>query len=525
MQGKAPKTLISIVHVTVLKAIGTMMGVAIAIGVANLFGASGATDAYFLARRIIMNVGMALERAFQLLEVPPLIGLLHQKGMPAVRRVLNRRRRIVFVVSLVASALAYAWAGPLLAMIAPGFDAAQTEDAARYFRIMLLTIPIAAVTALTGAALSALKVFSLPVAARLIPRVAILVALFVVPLGFGLDVLSWAVVAGTLVMGIIFAITVRRAFSSDHVMATNNGEAALHNFSRSRMIAMLLAQLHIVGASWIDMGFASVTGVGGVATLEFGQRLVNSAPGLVTNSVVLVYYTEFAVALAAGDNGRFHSLMRESLRTTLFTVLPIAAGLMLFSGQVVQILLEHGSFDEAASHRTQQIVTILGALLPVNAALGTLTAGVFADSGMSHIRIILISSVLALAARVAVDVTLINTLGVIAVPIGALVGMIVLLIAIYMALTVRIGPLIRTSEIKPFLALTLATVGSAVAMWGMRVLLISGTETRVQLAMDVLAGSVVGGVAFLGLAAILHLPEVGIVRRRLTRLISKWRRP
>ncbi len=525
MQGKAPKTLISIIHVTVLKAIGTVIGVAIAIGVANLFGASGATDAYFLARRIIMNVGMALERAFQLLEVPPLIGLLHQKGMPVVRQVLNRRRRIVFVISLVSSALAYVWANPLLSMIAPGFDAAQTDAAVRYFRIMLLTIPIAAVTALTGAALSALKVFSLPVAARLIPRVAILAALFLVPMGFGLDVLSWAVVVGTLVMGIIFAITVRRAFAGDHAMATNNGEAALHNYSRSRMVAMLLAQLHIVGASWVDMGFASVTGVGGVATLEFGQRLVNSAPGLVTNSVVLVYYTEFAVALAAGDAGRFHNLMRESLRTTLFTVLPLAAGLMLFSGQVVQILLEHGSFDEAASYRTQQIVTILGALLPVNAVLGTLTAGVFADSGMSHIRIILISSVLALAARVAVDVALIGTLGVIAVPIGALVGMIVLLIAIYMALTLRIGALMRISEIKPFLALTLATVGSAAAMWGMRALLISGTETRVELAMDVLAGSVVGGAVFLGLAAFLHLPEVGIIRRRLTRLIGKWRRP
>ena len=186
MQNSSKKTAVSIVFVTILKAIGTGLGVVVAVGVANLFGATASTDAFFLARRIILNISVAVERAFQMLQVPPMVELLRQQGLPALKRVLNRQRIVVFGVSAVMTCLAFIYAHNLMAIFAPGFNADQTTAGVYYLRIMLVTLPITAVTGLTGAALNAIHVFSLPVAARLVPRALIVMALFLVPLGFGL---------------------------------------------------------------------------------------------------------------------------------------------------------------------------------------------------------------------------------------------------------------------------------------------------------------------------------------------------
>ncbi len=521
MQNSSKKTSVSILFVTILKAIGTALGVVVAVGVANLFGASAATDAFFLARRIILNISVAVERAFQMLQVPPMVELLRQQGLPAMKRVLNRQRVIVFGVSAVMTCLAFIYAQNLMAIFAPGFNADQTTAGVYYLRIMLLTLPITAVTGLTGAALNAIHVFSLPVAARLVPRLLIVMALFLVPLGFGLEVLSWAAVMGTLAMGTIFAIAIHRAFSIVNLSSPVLSEPSRSVFTRKRVVAMLIAQFHVLGASWIDMGFASLTGPGGVAILEFGQRLVNLAPGLVTSSVVMVYYTEFATALAAGETERFRSLMRQSLRTTLFMVLPLSVGLILFSREIVQILLEHGSFDTEASRRTQQIVAILGPILPLNALLGTLSAAIFADARLPHIRIVLVSAVLAVAVRVTIDLAYIETLGVIAVPIAAFAGMIVLVFVTYASLTLWIGAPIKLSESKPFIALALATFGSAATMWALRKGMIDGSEHRIWMAVDIALAAAAGLLVYLLLAAALHLPEVGIVRRRFVKLSER----
>ncbi len=486
----------SILSATFWKGVGFLLGLAISVGVANVFGASAATDAYFLARRVVTNLAAALERTLQLLLVPSLVRLAQARGVAALRPRLIRRQNLALVGGAAGAAALFAAAEPIVRLLAPGFDSGQTAAAAFYLRILLLALPISAATSITAATLNALRIFSIPLIARQAPRALVLAALVVAPAGIGLDLVAAAWAAGWIVLAVVIWAAARRALRpSDRArdpsgpavdrpalidaglgdgldaapLSATTGEAArATRATRDRIAAMLVAQAHVLGASWLDMGFASLAGTGAVATLEFGQRLVNLAPGAISTSVVLVYYTEFAAAHARGDADGFRRLIGGATRTSLSFVAPLAVALFVLSDLLVSILFAHGAFDAAAARVTGEVVAILAPVLVINAVLGVMTSAIFSDGTLPQTWMIGVATALAIVARVAFDAAVIGPLGVVAVPLGALVGAVVLLVALGTMLNARLRPLFKTADLGGFARIAAAAAAGGAAMWATR---------------------------------------------------------
>lgn len=526
-RAKPARAMLSIVSVTLLKGLGSVLGLLIAMGIATLFGASAATDAFFLGRRVTSNLAMGLERAYHLLQVPPLVRVARTEGLAALRIHLTRSARWLLLVSLAATALGLVLAGPIVRLLAPGFDAERVDSAVLYFRILLLTMPISAVTALSGATLNALQLYSLPVLARLAPRLAILVALLLVPVvGFGLGGLAVATLLGTIAMGIAFGVAGRRVFARDDGPVTPASDHPPAELGRHRIIAMLLAQLHVIGASWIDIAFASTTGEGMVAAYDFAQRMVNMTPGLVTNSVVLVYYTHFAIASADRDNDAFRVLVRDSIRTSLFFILPLSISLVLLGGPFIHVVLQHGRFTVEDARITASVFAILALLMPINAVLGSLVSAIFADGRLPQLAMIAGSTAMGLALRIGFDLAFVPRLGLVAVPVGALLAMAGVLVTLWIWLSRQGGAPVRISEARPFASLALATVLAGVAVWLTREAVLPAEDAgRLRMLAALALSGVTGGLTFLLAAALTGLPEVRALTRRLARRLERKRKP
>nr|MBA3326238.1 hypothetical protein [Paracoccaceae bacterium] len=216
----------SIIAVTFWKGVGAILSVASAVGMANIFGATASTDAYFLARRLITNVGAVMERSAHLLFVPQFVRIARHAGIDAIRDRVRGGERNALAVSIAVCAALIIFAEPIVSVLAPGFGAQTRADAALFFRIIVLTLPVVVITALTGAVLNSMRVYSLPAVARLLPRMFVLLALLTVPVSLGLVYLSAALVAGTLAMGIVFAVGVRRVFRQARDAGPMYGEVA-----------------------------------------------------------------------------------------------------------------------------------------------------------------------------------------------------------------------------------------------------------------------------------------------------------
>lgn len=517
------RNLVSIIAVTFWKSVGMGLSLVIAVGFANLFGATAATDAYFFVRRIVSNLAMVLERTFHMLHVPPLVQLARSAGMDALRTRLRSRSGQILAATVVPVGIAFIYAPELITLLAPGFSPDQVDRAVPFFRILVVTLPISAVTALSGATLNALGLFSMPVVARLLPRIFVVAALALVPLGFGLGLVASALVAGTVAMGLIFAIAIRRVFAARKLVTTTkltNGSAT--RFSGYRLAAIIVAQVHVLAAAWIDMAFATTVGTGSVAILEFGQRLVNMSPGVVTNSVILVYYTAFARALADGDYDAFRGHITGAMRMTLVIILPIAVALFLLAAPIVETVFAHGAFDAAAAQQTALIVAILAPLLPINALLGTVVSAVFADARLPHLTIIAGATVAAMAVRVGLDLALIDRIGLVAVPLASFAAMATLLLILWACLTAHVGTPVPKREVGGFLKVIAATAVAGLAIWTIREFGAPYAMTRVQLAVLVGAAVSGGAVVFLAVGALLRLPEIGTLMAEIARLRAKY---
>lgn len=520
------KTFLSILGVMAAKLLGMTLSFLISVGIANQFGATGTTDSYFFARRIITNLAMVLERTFQLLQVPPLVLEARTKGLAALRANLSRRNLIIFGAMIPPVALAFIQAEAIVRLLAPGFDEAAIARTIPYFRILVMSLPISAVTALSIAVLNSLRVFGKPVLAGLVPRVCVLVALLLTPLGFGMELVAWGVLTGTVLSFVIFILLVRQGFrraAQDSPVPPAPADA-LPRYTRYRILAMLLAQGHVLGASWIDMAFASTTGQGGVAMLEFAQRLVNVAPGVMASGVVVVYYTEFARALAEGDYQTFRENLRDCTRFSLFLTVPIAVTLLILNAPIVAIVLEHGAFSPEAATQTAMIVSVLACMLPVIALLGSVTSAIFADPTLPHVRIIGLASGTALAVRVGLDLWLVPDMGIRAVPLASLSAMSVLLVLLYGALNRKIGRLLCAADLKPIAGIVLASLGAGLTIHLVFAELQVITGNKATLLVLVLLAGLCGGLVYLLLGRLLRLSEATRTLGYLGKILGKLRK-
>ncbi|KIC10757.1 hypothetical protein RA19_10215 [Leisingera sp. ANG-M1] len=499
------------------------LSLAIALAIANLFGAGAASDAFFLARRVVSNIAAGVERTFQFLQVPPLVRMAETQGLEVLSRHLRKRSWQILLAAAVLCAAAFVFAPALARFLAPGFSPEQQASATVYLRILLAVLPLSAATALSGAVLNALRMFRLPVIARLLPRACAAVALALVPVfAYGLGAVALAIAAGTVVMAVFFGICIRRALAQDWQPEPGGTVSSSRlPYSRSRIWAMLLAQFHLFGAGWIDMAMASLTGAGSVATLEFAQRMTNMAPGVVTSSVITVYYTEFSSHLARGRQEAFRKSVQDAMRATLLFVMPAAVVLFMLNRPAVSVLLGHGAFEPWAVQQTASIIALLAPLLVVNALVGTLASALFADPGVPHLKIVTTSIAAALIVRIGLNWLLLPVYGVLAVPIASLSALTVMLLIFYLRLVQAFGTPVRLREAGPFAAMALASAAAAAAIWLVQAAAARELAGRLEMLSVAALSALCGGLAFAAVATALKVPEMARVRGVLRKAVGR----
>jgi len=208
-------SLISVLRVLLLRGLGVLISLATAIGIAFQFGAGPLTDAFFLVRRTFGSLALLIETVSNVLLVPVLVKRAQARATGDYLRDQRRSEWRVFVAGAAVGGLIL-WAAPwLVAVIAPGLPAEASEAAAVYFTLMALTLPFTCTTAFVGSALTAIRQFSISVAVKLLPRVLILLAILLVPLGFGMTAVVVAAVLGHVVMLLALMMLRRRIEKQD----------------------------------------------------------------------------------------------------------------------------------------------------------------------------------------------------------------------------------------------------------------------------------------------------------------------
>ncbi len=348
--------------------VGRVAGFARELAMAQYFGTSGAMDAWLMAS-VIPNLLFGAVNATLSATVVPVWVESERNGSvvnASQQPFLDKLTTLTVVVGGVLVGIGEVAAGPLLHLVAPGFDRASLSLATAMTRMMLPTLLFWSVAGIFSGVLQARERYALsaltPMAVNLVRIVTIVV------LGHFL----WGIRG--VAIGFSVAVLLQLAVLWPGIRKVGRLPRWSLDWRDPRILALVkLAPPFFITSSVssialiVDRILASFLVTGSIAALNYAFVLVQMPIGLVVSAVTTPLYTRLAQHHAEEHDEAFWALALRGTRWILMAMIPLTVWLLFLGQTVVRLIYQHGAFDPGSTEMTAQALSIL--------ALGLLPSG------------------------------------------------------------------------------------------------------------------------------------------------------
>ncbi len=312
---------------------------------ANVIGAGGVADAFFVAFKVPNFMRrLFAEGAFAQAFVPVLSEYRQQGSQAAVRAFIDSVAGCLGSVLFVVTTLAVIGA-PLVAMVfAPGFKA-NAEQFALVTDMIRVTFPyllLISLTGFTGAILNSYDRFLVPAFTPVILNITLIAAaclaapLFTVPV----MALAWGVLAAG-VLQFVFQLPFLYRINLLPVPKTDWNDAGVR-----RVLALMIPALFGVSVSQInlmlDTVIASFLPDGSVSWLYYSERLADLPLGVFAVAIATVILPSLSRQHTSEDEDAFSKTLDWALRLIYLIAFPAIVALFILAEPLLATLFHHG---------------------------------------------------------------------------------------------------------------------------------------------------------------------------------------
>ncbi|HSM92420.1 MAG TPA: murein biosynthesis integral membrane protein MurJ [Anaeromyxobacteraceae bacterium] len=489
---------------------------------AILIGANRFSDAFVVAFRIPNLLrDLFAEGALSSAFVPTFAEVRRNRGEGAAVGLANA---VVGGILVLVGALTLAGilgAGPLVALIAPGFAPEQALLAARLTRIMMPFLLLVSLAALAMGMLNAQGRFTAPALAPALFNVgSIAVGLGLWAAGWPPEraVVGWSV--GTLLGGaaqLAAQLPSLRASGYRFRLVLGRGVLAEPGVRRiGRLMAAALVGLSATQVNILVNTIFASHEPGANTWLQMAFRLMQLPLGVFGVAIATVAGAGVAQQAAARDLPAVNRTLGAAMRMVAFLNVPSAVGLMVLAGPIISLIYEHGRFGAADAAATAQALLCYAAGLYAYSAVKVFAPAWYA---LDHARVPVVGSVLGMVANVALNVTLYPVLGYRGVALGTSLAAGVNFAVLALAWRRRHGALSDAGLVRHLARVLVASSVLALVAWGTAkglapLLPPRGLPRQLALALLPVA---TGGLAYLAAAKALRIPELDELAAALRR--------
>lgn len=239
----------------------------------------------------------------------------------------------------------------IIRLIGYGFKPQEKQLAVIMERLLVLLIFIEGVGILLGGILLARKLFFHLYFAPLFVNATIIFLLFFA-MGLDIYVLVWGFLIGAAMKTVYLGIALwRERFQLGTPLP----------FDRQQMRAIWLLAIPMLGSQliansnlFIDHIMATQLPAGSVSTLRYAFRINDLPIQVVIAAISRAIFPFISEEVAAGRNENLQNIFKYSLIFLGFLTIPITCLMVLFSEDLVILLLKRGAFDLIAAQQTAQ---------------------------------------------------------------------------------------------------------------------------------------------------------------------------
>ena len=304
-----------------------------------------AANAFFTASRIPrVFFDAVFASAIAACFIPVFSEYLEKKGK---REALRFAGSFLTVVALLTGALTLvgmAFPGPFVALFADYADPYTRELAVSLTRVMFPTVLFSGIAFSLVGVLQAQDHFTAPALMSTVSNLVIIAYFFILDRELGIYGLAVAYLLGWFLQGVILLSPLKKLNSPLRPGLELRSEG---------MKKVLLLMGPVMVSTWvqpitlaINSRFGSRMYEGaGVAALEYASNLYLVIAGVFVLSVTNVIFPKLSRLTAGGREEDFLSTIRQTVRYTMFFILPMSAGLMTVARPLISLIYGGGSFD------------------------------------------------------------------------------------------------------------------------------------------------------------------------------------
>jgi putative peptidoglycan lipid II flippase len=314
---------------------------------AGVFGASAATDAFFVAYRIPNFLRRIFaEGSFQTAFVPVFTELKQRGDEVALRELLDHVAGALCAVVLVVTALGMLAAPLIAAVFAPG-SLDEPEKFAQISGLLRITFPylwFISMTALAAGVLNSYGRFGVPALTPVLHNLAMIAAaLFLAPrMGMSIDALAWGVIAAGVVQLVAQWIALARlgVLPRLRLDLRHPGVRRVFRLMVPTLFGASVAQLNLM----VGTIFASLLATGSQTWLYLTDRLMEFPQGLFGVALGTVILPALSRRFATQDEAGYAATLDWGLRMAVLVSLPAALALLVLAEPLTATLYQYGRF-------------------------------------------------------------------------------------------------------------------------------------------------------------------------------------
>jgi putative peptidoglycan lipid II flippase len=490
--------------------IGRMLGFVRESVLAYVYGASPEVDAFIVAQTITFLLFSFLGPAISSAGIPVLSDLFlndHTRQRRHYRSIVWSLFHLIVILTGLFMLIGYFITPILVHVIAPGFDANREMMAIHLTRTMLPSILFCGLAGWASLVLQSQNRFGSFAVSYLPNNLVSIVGIFMSALTGNI-----LLVAVTTMLGIAgqFIVQLPSVFSTRYKFTLNLKST---DFSKIMKLApsTIVTEFGNQISTIFDRIFGSGLKAGSIASLGYGQRAFSLVIGVIQMPIIIVLFPKLSAQSGLGDNNGFFRLLGKGLGLLSFLMIPAAAGLMILSVPITQLLFERGAFDSSATVVTASIVFFYAISLPFLSWRDLLIRSFYA---MKDSKTPVTSTIVMVIANVGLNFLTVPIWGVRALAISSSFGYIVSTLFCYIVIRGRFKNYL--THIKSFYE---SIIKSAIAAAGMVAVIYMTAElggirimereemSSIRLVVSLIILIIVGAISYLLLAFILRSEE------------------
>lgn len=350
--------------IAVVTVISKLVGFLRDVVVANYYGASLASDAYFyayqfpaLAVTLLGGIGGPFHSA-AVAVFTKLIPNLREKPPEVAEKLFNTFVTTSFVFFTILTLLCFFFAHPIMSLIISEGNAELINLASTHLRIMCPALIIGGLIGIYYGVLVTYKEFILPSLSPIIVSIVIISTLILTGGDKSGVILATATVVGALCQLLLQIPRVRQLgfkLKPNFDVINNTNYKNILELLFPAILSSTVGQIHI----YVDMFFASSLSEGVWTSIGYANRVFQFPVGILVTAFLVPLFPIFSRLVAENDMQGIKTYFNKGVGVLFFAAIPIILGILLVGMDGIRLIFERGAFDERATFMVTEALWFL----------------------------------------------------------------------------------------------------------------------------------------------------------------------